>query len=154
MNKDIEVLKKVYDEADNYNWAELETYDDYFKSINFPEDAEQFINSFYTEPTNAFAVVVGSYRTRFYTEEEKYVWRTIEYAAIVSLTLDKPFNTFFITDKNYEYLNKNHNFFNTLTENKYFNLRKTNLVKELYKKVSRNVSKIEDIYSAFLKSKE
>lgn len=151
MNKDIEVLKKVYDTADSYTWSELETYDEYFKSIDFPEDVEQFINSFVAEPNKTFAVIVGSYKTRFYTEEDKYVLKTIEYAAIISLVLEKPFNTFFITDKDYEYLNKNQNLFNNLTENKYFNIKRVNLVKELYKKVSRKVSKIEDIYGEFLK---
>lgn len=151
MNKDIEVLKKVYDTADSYTWSELETYDEYFKSIDFPEDVEQFINSFVAEPNKTFAVIVGSYKTRFYTEEDKYVLKTIEYAAIISLVLEKPFNTFFITDKDYEYLNKNQNLFNNLTENKYFNIKRVNLVKELYKKVSRKVSRIEDIYGEFLK---
>jgi len=150
MNKDIEVLKKVYDTADSYNWSELETYDEYFKSISFPEDVEQFVNSFFTEPNKAFAVIVGSYKTRFYTAEDKYVLKTIEYAAIISLTLEKPFNTFFITDKDYEYLNKNQSLFNNLTEKKYFNMKRVNLVKELYKKVSRKVSRIEDIYGEFL----
>lgn len=149
LDKDLKVLRKIYETADQYKWIELETYEDNFKAIDFPEDAERFINAFTTKPNEKFAVVVGSYKTRFYTEEEKFTWITREYAAVVTLTLEKPFNNFFITDKNYDFLGKN-NIFKPFQENSFLNVKKTNLIKDLYKKVSQKVSGVENIYDEFL----
>lgn len=151
MSKDLEVLKKVYDTTNKYKWKELETTEEYFRALNFPKEAEKFVSNFYTEPNDKFVVVVGSYKTRFYTEEDTFIWQTREYAAIIVLTLEKPLNNFFITDKEYENIEKN-KYFNKFKNQTPLNTsnRTFNLVKELYKKASLKVSNLEDIYDQFL----
>lgn len=148
MSQDMQVLGKIYHSFDQYNWEELDISDECFRAIKFPEEAEKFVNSFMAKPTNNFVVVVGSYRMRFYNDEESYVWENREYAAIVTLTLEKPFNSFFIDDKMYDREGKRATMFksNFLITNK-----KVNLVTDLYNKVSRKVSKLDEIYDEFLK---
>ncbi|MES3714449.1 hypothetical protein ABC762_13260 [Staphylococcus ureilyticus] len=147
MSQDMQVLEKVHNRFDQYNWNELNITDECFRAIKFPEEAEKFVNSFVAKPTNNFAVVVGSYRMRFYNDEESYVWENREYAAIVTLTLEKPFNSFFINDKMFDRENKR----TSILKNNFLNINKrVNLVTDLYNKVSRKVSKLDEIYDEFL----
>ncbi|TQR88739.1 hypothetical protein [Staphylococcus saprophyticus] len=147
MSQDMQVLQKVHNRFDQYTWSELHITDDYFRAINFPEEAEKFVNSFVAKPTSNFLVIVGSYRMRFYNDEESYVWENREYAAIVTLTLERPFNSFFIDDKMFDKESKNTSLFKI----NFFNANeKINLVTDLYNKVSRKVSDLDEIYDDFL----
>lgn len=147
MSQDMQVLQKVHNRFNQYTWSELHITDDYFRAINFPEEAEKFVNSFVAKPTSNFLVIVGSYRMRFYNDEESYVWENRQYAAIVTLTLERPFNSFFIDDKMFDRESKN----NSLFKNNFFNAnKKINLVTDLYNKVSRKVSDLDEIYDDFL----
>lgn len=147
MSQDMQVLQKVHNRFNQYTWSELHITDDYFRAINFPEEAEKFVNSFVAKPTSKFLVIVGSYRMRFYNDEESYVWENRQYAAIVTLTLERPFNSFFIDDKMFDRESKN----NSLFKNNFFNAnKKINLVTDLYNKVSRKVSDLDEIYDDFL----
>lgn len=148
MSQDIQVLEKTYDSFDQYNWEELDINDECFRAIKFPEEAEKFVNSFMAKPTNNFVVVVGSYRMRFYNDEESYVWENREYAAIVTLTLEKPFNSFFIDDKMFD---REGTRFAMFKNNFLITNKKVNLVTDLYNKVSRKVSKLDEIYDEFLR---
>lgn len=147
MSQDMQVLEKIYNRFDQYNWDELDISDDYFRAIKFPEEAEKFVDSFIAKPTNNFVVVVGSYRMRFYNDEESYVWEDREYAAIVTLTLEIPFNSFFIDDKMFDKESKKA----SVLKNNFFSINKrVNLVTDLYDKVGRKVSKLDEIYNEFL----
>ena len=147
MSQDMQVLQKVHNRFDQYTWSELHITDDYFRAINFPEEAEKFVNSFVAKPTSNFLVIVGSYRMRFYNDEESYVWENREYAAIVTLTLERPFNSFFIDNKMFDKESKNTSLFKI----NFFNANeKINLVTDLYNKVSRKVSDLDEIYDDFL----
>lgn len=147
MSQDMQVLEKIYNRFDQYNWDELDTSDDYFRAIKFPEEAEKFVDSFIAKPTNNFVVVVGSYRMRFYNDEESYVWEDREYAAIVTLTLERPFNSFFIDDKMFDKESKKA----SILKNNFLSINKrVNLVTDLYDKVGRKVSKLDEIYDEFL----
>lgn len=145
MSKDMQVLQKVHDRFNEYTWDELNINDKYFRAIKFPDEAEKFVNSFITSPSNNFIVIVGSYKTRFYNDEENYIWENREYAAIVTLTLEAPFNSFFINNKMYDKEIKNNLLFNSSLFS-----RKINLVTDLYNKVSRKASNLDEIYGDFL----
>ena len=151
MSQDMQVLQKVYNRFDQYTWSELDITDEYFRAIKFPEEAEKFVNSFVAKPTNNFVVVVGSYKMRFYNDEESYIWENREYAAIVTLTLERPFNSFFINNKMFDRESKSTSILknNFLNINKNIN-KKVNLVTDLYNKVSRKVSNLDEIYEEFL----
>lgn len=145
MSQDIQVLQRVHNKFDEYTWDEIDVTDECFRAIKFPEEAEKFVNSFIAHPTNNFAVIVGSYKMRFYNDEESYVWENREYAAIVTLNLEKPFNSFFINNKTYDREYKNAVFL----RNKFLNKR-VNIVSDLYNEISRKVSKVDEIYNEFL----
>lgn len=147
MEKDIKVLKKVYDTFDKYKWEEVDITDEPFRAINFPEEAEKFVNSFISKPSNNFVVIVGSYKMRFYNDEENYVWENRQYAAIVTLTLERPFNSFFINNKTFDKEYKGNSIFKFAFLN---TNEKVNIISDLYDKVSRKVSRLDKVYGEFL----
>jgi len=84
---------------------------------------------------------------RFYNDEESYVWENRQYAAIVTLTLERPFNSFFINNKTFDKEYKGNSIFKFAFLN---TNEKINIISDLYDKVSRKVSRLDKVYGEFL----
>lgn len=145
MTRDIEVLQKVCDTSDEQNWYELPFEDEYFQAIEFTEEIEKHINSYYTEPTNKLVIIVGTYKVRFYNEEDNFILETREYAAIVSKGNNNPINVYFTTAK--ELKERSRTWF--IGDSVIFG-KKTNLITTLYNQAKRSVSKVDELYDNFL----
>lgn len=149
MNKDIQVLRKVLFDYNKFDWKELHIHDKAFKAINFPSDAEQFVNAFITtpSPSNKISIIVGIYRKRFYSDEEKYTFESRKYAAILTTTSDVVFNSFFIDEIMYIRESKVPDFYAGIPFDE-----RTNIIQDLYDKVSRKANNVDQVYDDFLNS--
>lgn len=145
MTRDIEVLQKVCDTSDEQNWNELTFEDEYFQAIEFTEEIEKHINSYYTEPTNKLVVIVGTYKVRFYNEEDNFILETREYAAILSKEKTNPINVYFTTSKDFKGRSRP----GFIGDSIFFG-KKTNLITTLYNQAKRKVSKVDELYDDFL----
>lgn len=98
----LQVLEKVAEGVSSYKWAVLETGTKLYKAIEFPIEAEDHMNSFYSEIDHELMIVVGAYRSRFYYEEENYTWEKKCYATLISTTLGGFNSISFITNEDVE----------------------------------------------------
>lgn len=153
-NKDLNVLRKVYNNVNSYEWENLSPNEKYYGSITFPIEAEKNINSFCAEIIRGLVVITGAYQSRFYYEEDKYSWQQKEYASIVSTLNDKINNVYFITSEDYENMIKKNRLFNIGVGSFVDDKNKTNIISEMYNSVNRKVSGISDLYSKFLDQDE
>lgn len=127
-NEDLNVLRKVYNNVNSYEWEVLSPDDEYYRSISFPIEAEKNINSFYAEIIHGLVVITGAYQSRFYYEEDQYLWQKKEYASIISALNDNINNIYFITSEDYE---------NGIKKKKMFNIGLAALASDKNKIVSQ-----------------
>jgi len=153
-NEDLNVLRKVYNNVNSYEWEVLSPREEYYRSMSFPIEAEKNINSFSAEIIRGLVVITGAYQSRFYYEEDKYSWQQKEYASIISTLNDKINNVYFITSEDYENSIKKKNLFNFGVGSLAGDKNETNIISEIYNLVNRKVSGISDLYSKFLDKDE
>lgn len=150
-SRDIKVLKKVYDNANKYEWSLISHLDKYYSRIDFPSDAKKGGNIYASEVKKGLIIITGTFQIRFYYEEDNYTWDKKYFAAIISDVNNQPSSIAFITNEDYENMVAKNDLFN-------FNLKfresqsnvRTNVIVDLYDIVNRKVSGIEDLYSDFL----
>lgn len=155
--KDLKVIQKVAENISEYDWSFLSPGQKNYKAIEFPIDAEEHINDFYAEVFKGLTVVVGAYRSRFYYEEDEYSWEKKCYAAIISTSEGGANGISFITNEDFETINKKSNLFFSNTMNIGLGLNRQlqkNAIINLYDSVNRKVSGIEDLYNEFLEEDE
>lgn len=147
--QDLKVLKKVADKAGEYQWRPLMPGSRYYKIIEFPIEAEEKTGAFFSEVFNGITIIVGTYLSRFYYEEDNYTWEKKCYATIIS-TKNNIFNSIaFITAEDVESMNRKVKLFKipTFSEIEYF---EDNPIIHLYDQVKRQVSGIDNLYNEFL----
>lgn len=153
MKKDeVRVLERVYTDINQFDWKPLDFKEDYYESINFPNDAEIPVNAYYAEVVEGLVVIVGAYKSRFYYEEESYSWEKVEYASMVSTLNNSANNAFFMTSEDYkDYLK---------AENMYafglsiMNRKQENIISSIYNIVNKKASGIGKLYTKFLNRNE
>lgn len=147
--KDLKVLKKVNENISKYEWHHLTPEDKYYSIVEFPTDAERRSNSFFAEITSGITIVVGTYSSRFYHEEDSYVWEKKYYAAIISNKNFTLSSIAFITHEDLESLNRKHNIFK-LPSFLEMQSYEDNIIVSLYDVVNREANNIDDLYDDFL----
>lgn len=146
--EEVRVLERVYTDVNQYDWKPLDFKDEYYKSINFPIDAEKPINAYFAEVMEDLVVIVGAYKSRFYYEEESYSWEKVEYASMVSTLDNVANNAFFMTSEDYkDYLKAESMYGFGLSV---MNRKQDNVISSIYNIVNKKASGIGKLYTNFL----
>ena len=149
-NEDLKVIKKVANNVSDFEWHTLSSDNEYYKAIEFPVEAEENVNAFYSEIFSGITIVVGAYLSRFYYEEDKYSWEKKYYTAIVSTKTGKTNSIAFITSQDIESQNRKNIFFKGSSILGINDIDEENPISKLYDSVNRKVNEIDDLYSKFL----
>lgn len=147
-NKDIQVIEKVARDPSEYKWHMLTTDNQYYKAVAFPIEAERPVNSFYAEILNGIKLIVGSYLSRFYYEEEQYAWEQKYYSAIIYASGNIVSSIAFVTSEEIARQKANLIFGKAKLN---WQPPEENVIMKLYDFANRETVKIDDLYTEFLK---
>lgn len=139
---EIESIEKVNNNLSLYEWNVLKTDvsppNFLFEVLIVPEGAENLGELFYSEIKDKLYVVVGSYSSRFYFDEDRY---SMETKYFISFLLSDNYDTkclFTVNDREYwKYKSKS-------------SVVNENLIEQMYKNIFRNIYEVDDILNNFL----
>lgn len=150
-NKDIKVLEKVYANVDNYDWDAISEGDRYYRKIDYPADAIQSSNVYYSQIKRGLIIVSGTYLVRFYYEEDNYTWDKKYFASLISERENIISSIAFITNDDYVDMIANKDLFGISRKiEKQLGGERPNIIVSLYDIVNRKVSGADELYSEFL----
>lgn len=154
-NRDLKVLQKVYENVSNYDWGVTSPAHKYFSKIDYPMDADRSRNVYYSEVKKGLIIVTGTYRVRFYYEEDNYTWDKKYFASLISDRNNISSSIAFITNEDYEDLIAKKDLFNlNVGLKKAFSVKQSNIIISLYDSVNRIVIGADDLYNEFLDDEE
>ncbi|MGG1698143.1 hypothetical protein [Bacillus zhangzhouensis] len=154
-DKDLEILKKIYEERSNCHWGQANLVSEEYDSIQFPNDAEKLGSVFFCEYRDNFFVFTGSYSARFYYEEDRYNYEKRTFVAFVSTRVGRADCIAFITDENlygeYNKLSIKTPLRNILFKaNNSSETNRVNFIEEIFDYAKYTVNNIDEFYEDLL----
>ncbi|WP_144472799.1 hypothetical protein [Bacillus pumilus] len=152
-DKDLEVLKKIYDDRNNCYWKHANLVQAEYNSINFPKDAEMPRSIFACEYRSNFTVFTGLYSVRFYYDEDKYNYERRTFVAFVRSRMGGADCIAFMSNEDILGSSKSllSLYSNTAIGNELLGYKKRlNLIDEIFNSANYIANKVDELYQDIL----